>query len=96
MAYMNRAAAGKATGERRDSMPIGTVLGEVRLEKCLPGWENTVCKQVRLEDGLLVAADPVGAKPGELVLVMRGAPANGYAMELRCDALIAGIVAETK
>ena len=77
-------------------MKIGTVLGEILLESCLPGWESVSCKQVRLEDGLLVAADLTGTKTGDLVLLTQESSANGYRMELRCDALIVGKVEKQK
>jgi len=73
-------------------MKIGTVLGSVRLQSCAPGYEEILCKQVRLDDQVLVAADFSDTKPGDLVVLTEGESANGYRMDLRCDALILGKV----
>ena len=77
-------------------MRIGTVLGEIRLHSWAQGFEEIRCKQVRLEDGVTVAADLVDARPGELVLLTEGPAANGYRADLRCDALILGILEKEK
>lgn len=75
-------------------MKTGTVLGQVALRARAPGYEDVVFQQVRVDDGILVAADLTGVKPGELVLLTQGPSADGYRMELRCDALIVGTVGE--
>lgn len=77
-------------------MKIGTVLGEIRMDACAPGFEESSWKQVRLEDRILVAADPLGVQSGDLVLVAQGVPADSYRMDLRCDAMIIGKMEKQK
>lgn len=77
-------------------MKIGTVLGQVHLVSWVSGYDEVPCKQVRLEDQVLVAADPTGAKAGELVLVSQGSAADHQYMGLRCDALIVGRIDQSK
>lgn len=73
-------------------MKTGTVLGPLTLRAGAPGYEDVAFQQVRLDDAIVVAADLIGVKPGELVLLTQGPSADGYRMELRCDALIVGTV----
>ena len=73
-------------------MKIGTVMGEVRLETRIPGYEDTRFCQVRLTDEVLVAADMLNTRQGDLVLLARGEAARAYSMALSCDALIVGKV----
>lgn len=77
-------------------MKIGTVMGVLQLQKCAPGYEQVQWKQVRFADQVLVAADIVGANSGDLVLLAEGPAANGVRMDLRCDALILGILEKEK
>ena len=73
-------------------MKIGIVLGQVRLEQAAPGYESAAFCQVQVADEVLVAADPLHTRQGELVLLTQGKSARDYRMDLRCDALIVGKV----
>ena len=77
-------------------MKIGTVMGEVRLEKRLPGYEHARFFQVRLTEEIVVAADWLCPCQGDLVLLTQGNAARANSMEYPCDALILGIVENRK
>ena len=77
-------------------MKIGTVMGEVQLEKRLPGYENVRFCQVRLTQEVVVAADLLSTRQGDLVLLTQGKAARAYSMEHPCDALILGILENRK
>ena len=87
---------GNTSRERGERMKIGTVLGPVHLASCAPGFDEMCCKQVRVEDQILVAADLAGTNSGDLVLLTLGSVAAGYRMDLRCDALIVAVVDKEK
>lgn len=77
-------------------MKIGTVTGAVwatRKAQCLQGQTFLV---VQAEDETLVAADQVGAGPGDRVLLATGTVASRYCMDAPVDAAVVAIVDEKK
>ena len=73
-------------------MKIGTVTGSVwatRKAACLMGQTFLV---VRSDDRELVAADQVGAGPGDRVLLVTGTVASRFCMEAPIDAAVVGIL----
>ena len=73
-------------------MRIGTVTGSVwatRKADCLQGQTFLV---VRTEGEELVAADQVGAGPGDRVLLVTGTVASRFCMEAPIDAAVVAIV----
>ena len=77
-------------------MKIGNVIGSVwatRKATCLQGQTFLV---VRSGDEELVAADQVGAGPGDRVLLATGTVASRYCMDAPVDAAVVAIVDEGK
>lgn len=72
-------------------MKIGTVLGPVALEKGVSGAEKLRWVQVRCGGELLTALDPVGVRPGALVLVAEGEGAGRLCPEIPVDAVVLGV-----
>ena len=73
-------------------MKIGTVTGSVwatRKAGCLQGQ---TCLVVNTLGGILVAADYVGAGPGDKVLLVTGTAASKYSMEAPVDAAVVAIL----
>ena len=73
-------------------MKIGTVTGSVwatRKANCLMGQTFLV---VRAGEEELVAADQVGAGPGDRVLLVTGTVASRFCMEAPIDAAVVAIV----
>ncbi len=73
-------------------MKIGTVTGSVwatRKAGCLQGQTFLV---VRTEGEELVAADQVGAGPGDRVLLVTGTVASRFCMEAPIDAAVVAIM----
>ena len=73
-------------------MKIGTVTGSVwatRKASCLMGQTFLI---VRTEEETLVAADQVGAGPGDRVLLVTGTVASRFCMESPIDAAVVAIV----
>ena len=73
-------------------MKIGTVLGSVwssRKAQCLMGQTFLV---VRTVGGEVVAADQVGAGPGDQVLLVMGSAAARFSMEAPVDAAVVAIL----
>lgn len=73
-------------------MKIGTVTGSVwatRKADCLSGHTFLL---VSVGNEQIVAADQVGAGPGDRVLLVVGATAGRYCMELPIDAVIVAIL----
>ena len=73
-------------------MKIGTVLGSVwssRKAQCLMGQTFLV---VRTVAGEVVAADQVGAGPGDQVLLVMGSAAARFSMEAPVDAAVVAIL----
>ena len=75
-------------------MKIGTVTGAIwstRKAQCLQGQTFLV---VRTDGEELVAADQVGAGPGDKVLLATGTVASKYCMDAPVDAAVVAIVDE--
>ncbi len=73
-------------------MKIGTVTGSVwatRKAPCLLGHTFLVVQSGNEE---LVAADQVGAGPGDKVLLVTGQAASRYCMEAPVDAVVVAII----
>lgn len=73
-------------------MKIGTVIGSVwatRKANCLSGHTFLVVNTGNEE---LVAADQVGAGPGDKVLLVTGQTAARYCMDAPVDAVVVAIV----
>ncbi|MBE6977965.1 MAG: hypothetical protein E7438_04915 [Ruminococcaceae bacterium] len=73
-------------------MKIGTVIGSIwatRKAHCLSGQTFLV---VRTSSEDLVAADQVGAGPGDQVLLITGQSAARYCMDAPVDAVVVAIV----
>lgn len=77
-------------------MRIGKVIGSVwatRKASCLQGQTFLVVKSDGEE---IVAADQVGAGPGDRVLMVSGTVAGRYCMDAPVDAVVVAIVDEKK
>ena len=77
-------------------MKIGKVIGSIwatRKVVCLQGQTFLV---VAAGDEELVAADQVGAGPGDRVLLATGTVASRYCMDAPVDAAVVAIVDERK
>ena len=73
-------------------MKIGTVTGAVwssRKASCLMGQTFLV---VATQEGEVVAADQVGAGPGDRVLLATGTVASRFCMDAPVDAAVVAIV----
>ena len=77
-------------------MKIGKVVGSIwatRKAQCLQGQTFLV---VRTGEEELVAADQVGAGPGDRVLLATGTVASRYCMDAPVDAAVVAIVDSKK
>ena len=77
-------------------MKIGKVIGSVwatRKASCLQGQTFLV---VNSEGEEIVAADQVGAGPGDRVLMVSGTVAGRYCMDAPVDAVVVAIVDEKR
>lgn len=77
-------------------MKIGTVLGSVwatRKAQCLQGQTFLV---VKADGEEIVAADQVGAGPGDRVLLATGTVASRYCMDAPVDAAVVAILDSRK
>ena len=77
-------------------MRIGKVVGSVwatRKASCLQGQTFLV---VKADGEEIVAADQVGAGPGDRVLLVSGTVAGRYCMDAPVDAVVVAIVDEKK
>ena len=75
-------------------MKVGTVVGAIwatRKAQCLQGQTFLV---VQSGEERIVAADQVGAGPGDRVLLVTGTAASRYCMEAPVDAAVVAIVDE--
>lgn len=73
-------------------MKIGKVIGSVwatRKAQCLMGQTFLV---VQTEEDEIVAADQVGAGPGDRVLLVTGTVASRFCMDAPVDAAVVAIV----
>ena len=73
-------------------MMIGCVLGSVELGNTIPGAEGKRFVQIRCGELLATALDPLGAMPGQMVLLTAGEGASRLCPELPIDAAILGII----
>lgn len=71
-------------------MMIGTVIGRISLDRAVAGAAENRFVQVRCGYALVTALDPVGVKPGELVLVAAGDGAGRMCPEFPVDAVVLG------
>lgn len=77
-------------------MKIGNVIGAVwatRKADCLQGQTFLI---VRADDEEIVAADQVGAGPGDRVLLATGTVASRFCMDAPVDAAVVAIVDQKK
>ena len=75
-------------------MKVGKVIGSIwatRKASCLQGQTFLVVKS---EGEEIVAADQVGAGPGDRVLMVSGTVAGRYCMDAPVDAVVVAIVDE--
>ena len=72
-------------------MMIGTVIGQVKLIRGVPGAAERRYVQVRCGCALVTALDPVGVQDGERVLVAAGDGAGNLCPEFPVDTVILGI-----
>ena len=73
-------------------MKIGKVIGSVwatRKDQCLQGQTFLIVKS---EGDEIVAADQVGAGPGDRVLLVTGTVASRFCMDAPVDAAVVAIV----
>ena len=91
MKYMNFPPGGKM-GKRRDGMKTGTVLGPLEVSRTATGYENTRWVQLRTEQGVVTALDPIGAEAGQNVLYTDGPRAANYDLLTQPDALITAVI----
>jgi microcompartment protein CcmK/EutM len=73
-------------------MLIGSVMGNVTLDGCVPGAEGKRFAQVRCGELLLTALDPVGVRAGQQVLLLTGDGAAKLCPDVPADAAVLGIV----
>ena len=76
-------------------MTIATVIGPLYAGRTAAGMEDVAWIQVRTDEMILTAADPIGVSPGELVLLATGAAAGRYRAEYCTDALVVAVLEET-
>ena len=74
-------------------MMIGTVIGQVFLDRGVPGAAEKRFVQVRCGCALVTALDPVGVSSGERVLVAAGDNAGSLCPEFPVDTVILGVAA---
>ena len=72
-------------------MMIGTVIGEVSLNRGVPGTADSRFVQVRCGCALVTALDPVGVQVGERVIVAAGDGALRMKPEFPVDTVILGV-----
>ena len=72
-------------------MMIGSVLGSVKLDRVVAGAEEKRFVQVRCGGALITALDPLGAQPGQLVLLTVGEGAARLCPEVPVDAAVLGV-----
>jgi len=75
-------------------MVLGTVLSVLTVERSAPGYENIRWIQVKTDEGICTAMDPLEVKMGEIVLVAEGVAAARYSMTGCSDAVIVAVLAK--
>lgn len=73
-------------------MKIGTVIGKLEPQRCAPGFEEIAWMQVCVEKETVVAADMVGAEPGQMVLLATGAAAGRCNMTCPADVIAVAVI----
>lgn len=73
-------------------MKTGTVLGVLETSKTAPGCELARWAQLRTEEGITVALDPVGVRSGDTVIFAEGPAAARYDMQIQTDTVITAVV----
>ena len=77
-------------------MIIGKVKGSVWATRKAPCLHGQTFLVVESEGSAIVAADQVGAGPGDLVLLATGTTAARYSMEAPVDAAVVAILDQEK
>ena len=77
-------------------MKMATVVGVLQTDRTAAGYESVRWVQLRTEEGMEVALDPVGAKAGDCVVYAGGSVAQLYRMEGSADAVILAVVTGEK
>lgn len=75
-------------------MKIGKVTGTIRAARKAECLQEQTFLVVQTEDEELVAADQVGAAPGDRVLLATGTVASRFCMDAPADAAVVAIVEE--
>lgn len=75
-------------------MLIGRILGPLQIQTTLAGADKVRWVQLECGEGICEAADLVGAQPGQLVLVCKGAAASRTVAECPADAVVVAILSE--
>jgi len=73
-------------------MKTGTVLGPLDVAKAAPGYENTRWVQLRTDQGLVTALDPIGVESGQNVLYTDGPQSTHFDLVTQPDVLITAIL----
>lgn len=73
-------------------MQLGKVVGSVWATRKAQSLQEQTFLVVRTDGGELVAADQVGAGPGDRVLLVTGPVASRYCMESPVDAAVVAVV----
>lgn len=73
-------------------MKIGTVTGAIRASKKVDCLASQIFLAVNTPEGEVVAADLVGAKSGDRVLLVMGAVASRYSLEATVDAAVVAVL----
>jgi len=75
-------------------MKVGTVVGAIWATRKAPCLQGQTFLVVQSGEESIVAADQVGAGPGDRVLLAIGTVASRYCMEAPVDAAVVAIVDE--
>ena len=73
-------------------MKVGTVVGAIWATRKAPCLQGQTFLVVQSGEEEIVAADQVGAGPGDRVLLVTGTVASRYCMEAPVDAAVVAIV----
>lgn len=75
-------------------MKIAAVIGKLEPKRTAPGFEDVKWIQVRVEKETVVAADLVGAAPGQAVLLATGSVAERCHMTCPADTIAVAVLEE--
>ena len=73
-------------------MIIATVIGKLEPKCSVRGFEEIRWIRTQADGRILVAADPLGAEAGQLVLLAQGSAAGHYRMDYCCDTLVVAVL----